>query len=42
MLLEITEKIIRRNVFEEKKNPGLSTNRPLSNLRPVIAPVKQK
>ena len=30
MLLKITEKIIRRNVFEEM-NPGLSTNRPLSN-----------
>ena len=32
MLLEITEKIIRRNYFwRKKKNPGLSSNRPWSN-----------
>ena len=32
MLLKITEKIIQRNVFEQKKKkPGLSTNRPTNN-----------
>ena len=32
MLLKITEKIIQRNVFEQKKKkPGLSANRPSNN-----------
>ena len=36
MLLKITEKIIRRNVFEQKKKkPGLSANRAFEQLRPV-------
>ena len=36
MLLKITEKIIRRNVFEQKTNkPGLSANQAFEQLRPV-------
>ena len=36
MLLKITEKIIRRNAFEEKKKqPGLSANQAFEQLRPV-------
>ena len=32
MLLKIAEKIIQRNVFEQKKKkPGLSANRPSNN-----------
>ena len=32
MFLKITEKIIQRNVFEQKKKkPGLSANRPSNN-----------
>ena len=36
MLLKITEKTIRRNVFEQKKKkPGLSANQAFEQLRPV-------
>ena len=36
MLLKITKKIIRRNVFEQtKKKPGLSVNHAFEQLRPV-------
>ena len=36
MLLKITEKIIRRNAFEQKKKkPGLSTNQAFEQLRLV-------
>ena len=36
MLLKITEKIIRRNVFEQrKKKPRLSANQAFEQLRPV-------
>ena len=36
MLLKITEKIIQRNVSEQKKKkPGLSAVRPSNNPRPV-------
>ena len=36
MLLKITEKIIRRNAFEQKKKkPGLSANQAFEQLRPV-------
>ena len=45
MLLKITEKIIQRNVFEQKeKKTRLSINRPSNNAprRISIAPVKQK
>ena len=31
MLLKITQKIIRENAFEQKKNPRLSANRPSNN-----------
>ena len=41
MLLKITEKIIRGNVFEERKRiPGIALSA-FEQLRPVIAPVKQ-
>ena len=47
MLLKITEKIIQRNVFEQKKKkPGLSPNKAFEQLHRVEyllrAPVKQK
>ena len=36
MLLKITEKIIQRNVFEQKeKKPGLSANQAFEQLRTV-------
>ena len=36
MLLKITEKIIRRDGFEQKANkPGLSANQAFEHLRPV-------
>ena len=35
MLLKITEKIIRRNVFEQKKKKPASANQAFERLRPV-------
>ena len=38
MLLKIAEKIIRRNVFEQKKKkPGLSANQAFEQLRPLAS-----
>ena len=38
MLLKIAEKIIRRNVFEQKKKkPGLSAKQALEQLRPLAS-----
>ena len=41
MLLEIAEKIIRRNGFEQKKKkPGLSANQAFEQLRPLASVFK--
>ena len=38
MLLKIAEKIIRRNVFEQKKKkPGLSANQAFAQLNPLAS-----
>ena len=38
MLLKIAEKIIGRNVFEQKKkNPGLSANQAFAQLNPLAS-----
>ena len=42
MLLKITEKIIRRNVFKKEKESRVKRQSAFEQLRPVMVPVKQK